>query len=94
MLRFHKFLQAAPWTREYGNPEVAEEFAYLRKYSPYYQIREGVRYPAMLFTTGDNDTRVAPLHSRKMTPACRQQVVVAGLYCYGMTSWRGHGATG
>ncbi|MBD0326982.1 MAG: S9 family peptidase, partial [Pyrinomonadaceae bacterium] len=64
MLRFHKFLQAAPWTREYGNPEVAEDFAYLRKYSPYHQVREGVLYPAMLFTTGDNDTRVAPLHAR------------------------------
>jgi prolyl oligopeptidase len=67
MLRFHKFLQAAPWTKEYGDPEVAQDFAYLWKYSPYHHIREGVRYPAMLFTTGDNDTRVAPLHARKMT---------------------------
>jgi prolyl oligopeptidase len=67
MLRYHKFMKAAPWVHEYGNPEVAEECAYLRRYSPYHQVREGERYPAMLFTTGDADTRVAPLHARKMT---------------------------
>lgn len=71
MLRFHKFLKAAPWVKEYGNPEVAEEFAYLRKYSPYQNVRDGAKYPAMLFTTGDGDTRVAPLHARKM--AARMQ---------------------
>jgi len=67
MLRYHKFMKAAPWVQEYGNPDVAEEFAYLSKYSPYQHVREGERYPAMLFTTGDADTRVAPLHARKMT---------------------------
>jgi prolyl oligopeptidase len=67
MLRYHLFLQAAPWVKEFGNPDVAEEFAYLRRYSPYHQVRAGVRYPGMLFMTGDNDTRVAPLHARKMT---------------------------
>jgi len=71
MLRYHKFLKAAPWVHEYGNPDVPKEFAYLRKYSPYQQVRDGVRYPAMLFTTGDGDTRVAPLHARKM--AARMQ---------------------
>jgi len=67
MLRYHKFLKAAPWVHEYGNPDVAEEFEYLRRYSPYHQVRDGEHYPAMLFTTGDGDTRVAPLHARKMT---------------------------
>lgn len=38
--------------KEYGNPDVAEDFEYLRKYSPYQQVRGGVRYPAMLLTTG------------------------------------------
>ena len=71
MLRYHKFLKAAPWVKEYGNPDVAEEFAYLRKYSPYQNVRDGAKYPAMLFTTGDGDTRVAPLHARKM--AARMQ---------------------
>jgi prolyl oligopeptidase len=67
MLRYHRFLQAAAWMTEFGNPEVADEFAYLSKYSPYHHVRAGVRYPAMLLVTGDNDTTVAPLHSRKMT---------------------------
>jgi prolyl oligopeptidase len=67
MLRYHKFMKAAPWVHEYGNPDVAEEFAYIRRYSPYHHVRPGERYPAMLFTTGDADTRVAPLHARKMT---------------------------
>ena len=67
MLRYHRFLKAAPWVKEYGNPDVADEFAYLRRYSPYHNVRDGVRYPAMLFSTGDGDTRVAPLHARKMT---------------------------
>ncbi len=67
MLRYHKFLQAAPWVKEYGNPDVAEEFEYLMMYSPYHRVKNGERYPAMLFITGDRDTRVAPLHARKMT---------------------------
>jgi prolyl oligopeptidase len=67
MLRYQRFMQAAAWMKEFGNPEVADEFAYLSKYSPYHQVRAGVRYPAILLVTGDNDTTVAPLHSRKMT---------------------------
>lgn len=67
MLRYHKFLAAGPWVKEFGSPDVAEEFAYLRKFSPYHNVQDGERYPAMLFVTGDADTRVAPLHARKMT---------------------------
>ena len=67
MVRYHKFLAAAPWVKEYGSPDIAEEFAYLYKYSPYHQVKPGERYPAMLFVTGDSDTRVAPLHARKMS---------------------------
>ena len=71
MLRYNRFLKAAPWVKEYGNPDVPAEFEYLCKYSPYHQVRDGVRYPAMPFTTGDGDARVAPLHARKM--AARMQ---------------------
>ena len=67
MLRYHKFLYAANWIKEYGNPDVASDFYYLSKYSPYHQLKAGVKYPAMLFITGDGDTVVAPLHARKMT---------------------------
>ncbi len=78
MLRFHKFLKAAPWVREYGDPDVAADFEYLRKYSPYHNVKDGTKYPAVLFTTGDNDTRVAPLHARKMT-ARMQAATSSGL---------------
>jgi prolyl oligopeptidase len=67
MLRYDKFLVGGYWTPEYGDPDVAEEFAWLRSYSPYQLVKRGQKYPATLFVTGDADTRVAPLHARKMT---------------------------
>ena len=67
MVRYHRFLAAAPWVTEFGSPDIAEEFAYLYRYSPYHNVKKGTRYPAMMFVTGDADTRVAPLHARKMT---------------------------
>jgi prolyl oligopeptidase len=67
MIRYHRFLQAAPWVQEYGDPDKPAEFAYLYKYSPYHNVRKGRPYPATLLLTGDRDTRVAPLHARKMT---------------------------
>ena len=67
MLRYDKFLVGGFWTPEYGDPDVAEEFGWLRAYSPYQLVKPGQTYPATLFITGDADTRVAPLHARKMT---------------------------
>lgn len=67
MLRYDKFLVGGYWTPEYGDPDVAEEFGWLRAYSPYHKVKAGQQYPATLFITGDADTRVAPLHARKMT---------------------------
>ena len=52
---------------EYGSAEDPAQFAYLRAYSPYHHVKEGATYPAVLFATGDADTRVDPLHARKMT---------------------------
>jgi len=66
MVRFPQFLIAKLWTDEYGDPEVPEELAWLHAYSPYHRVVEGQRYPAVLFTTADGDTRVDPLHARKM----------------------------
>ena len=67
MLRFQHFLVAQFWVSEYGSSEVPEQFAYLRAYSPYHRVVLGTKYPAVMFVTGDADTRVAPLHARKMT---------------------------
>lgn len=67
MIRYHQFLVARFWTPEYGSSENPEQFDYLLDYSPYHNVEKGTEYPAILFITGDADTRVAPLHARKMT---------------------------
>lgn len=82
MLRYQNFLMARYWVPEYGSIDDPTEgegaaavdrgreaFAYLRKYSPYHNIKEGTKYPAVLFTAGENDTRVHALHARKMAAA-------------------------
>ncbi len=67
MLRYHRFLIARLWVPEYGSADDPEQFAWLRAYSPYHHVVDGTAYPAILFTTAESDTRVAPLHARKMT---------------------------
>lgn len=66
MVRFPRFLIAELWTAEYGDPSVAEEFGWLWDYSPYHRVVDGTCYPAVLFTTGERDSRVDPCHARKM----------------------------
>ncbi|MFQ5777320.1 MAG: prolyl oligopeptidase family serine peptidase, partial [Terriglobia bacterium] len=68
MVRYHKFLVARFWVPEYGSSEDADQFNYIYAYSPYHNVHRGTEYPAVLFITGDADTRVAPLHARKMAP--------------------------
>ncbi len=67
MVRFDKFKVAKWWTAEYGSAENKDQFSYLYRYSPYQHVEKGGKYPAVLFVTGDGDTRVDPLHARKMT---------------------------
>jgi prolyl oligopeptidase len=66
MVRFPQFLIARLWTDEYGDPDVAEEFGWLLAYSPYHHVVDRTAYPATLFTTAEGDTRVDPMHARKM----------------------------
>ena len=66
MIRFQNFLVGKWWTAEYGSADNAEQFPYLLKYSPYQNVKPGMKFPAIMFNTGDSDTRVAPLHARKM----------------------------
>ncbi len=63
MLRFQKFLVGSFWTTEYGSAENEKQFPYLLKYSPYQNVKAGTAYPAVMFFTGDSDTRVDPLSS-------------------------------
>lgn len=67
MIRYQQFLMAKFWVPEYGSSEDAVQFSWLRKYSPYHHVTKGTKYPAVLFTAGENDSRVHPMHARKMT---------------------------
>jgi prolyl oligopeptidase len=67
MLRYQSFLQGSHWTSEYGSSANERQFPYLLKYSPYQNVKAHAPYPAIMFFTGDSDTRVDPLHARKMT---------------------------
>lgn len=66
MLRYQDFLVARYWVPEYGSSENPDQFKYLYAYSPYQHVKKGAKYPGILFVSGDSDTRVAPLHARKM----------------------------
>jgi prolyl oligopeptidase len=69
MIRYELFGLGATWNVEYGTVEKPDEFAWLHAYSPYHNVREGVSYPATLFTVFQSDTRVHPLHAWKMCAA-------------------------
>ena len=69
MLRYQHFLMARYWVPEYGSAEDAAQFAYLKAYSPYQNVVPGTRYPAVLLTAGENDSRVHALHARKFAAA-------------------------
>jgi prolyl oligopeptidase len=69
MVRYQRFGLGRTWTEEYGDADVPSELAWLLAYSPYHAVRAGVRYPAVLFTVFDGDTRVDPLHARKTAAA-------------------------
>ena len=66
MLRYQDFLLAKYWVPEYGASTDAAAFGWLRAYSPYHNAKKGTKYPSVMFTAGENDSRVHPLHARKM----------------------------
>jgi len=66
MLRYQNFQIAKLWIPEYGSAENPEQFRWLYAYSPYQHVKAGTEYPAILFMTGDFDTRVDPMHAKKM----------------------------
>jgi prolyl oligopeptidase len=66
------------WIDEYGDPERAEDLAWLHAYSPYHQVRDGIAYPASLVTCAAGDSRVDPCHARKYAAALQHAVSGAG----------------
>lgn len=66
MLRYHKLLAGASWIDEYGDPDIAEERAFLETISPYHNVDADADYPVPFFVTSTKDDRVHPGHARKM----------------------------
>jgi prolyl oligopeptidase len=78
MLKYHTFTAGAGWAADYGTAEDSPEmFEYLKGYSPYHNLKEGVAYPATMVTTADHDDRVVPAHSFKF--AARLQEAHTGV---------------
>ena len=67
MLRYQHFLIARLWIPEYGTADDPDQFAWLQAHSPYHHVVPGTHYPAVLLTAAESDSRVHPLHARKMT---------------------------
>jgi prolyl oligopeptidase len=67
MKRYHKLLAGASWMSEYGNPDVPEDWAYMKKWSPYHNLQKDADYPTVFFWANHRDDRVHPGHARKMT---------------------------
>ena len=92
MLRYHHFLSARLWIPEYGSADDPAQFQWLRSYSPYHHVEDGRAYPAVLLATAESDTRVDPMHARKM--AARLQAATSAEYpiLLRLESRAGHGA--
>jgi len=78
MLRYQNFQIAKLWVPEYGSADNPEQFKWLYAYSPYHHVKEGVEYPAILFMTADTDTRVDPMHAKKMAALMQEEAKNGG----------------
>jgi prolyl oligopeptidase len=89
MLRYQRLLIARLWIAEYGSSEDPEQALWLRAYSPYHNVRSGATYPPILLTTAEGDSRVDPMHARKM--AALLQSDTRGLVLLRVDADAGHG---
>ena len=92
MLRFHKFTIGWTWTDDYGSPDDADDFKVLYAYSPLHNLKQGVKYPATLITTGDHDDRVVPAHSFKFAAALQHAQAGDAPTLIRIETRTGHGA--
>ena len=90
MIRYTKIGAGASWVAEYGDPEIPEQKAFIEKYSPYQNLKPGVKYPEVFLVTSMTDDRVHPAHARKM--AARMEEMGHKVYYWEETTG-GHGAS-
>ncbi|TVZ26339.1 prolyl oligopeptidase [Gillisia sp. Hel_I_86] len=93
MLRYHTFTAGAGWAYDYGTSEDNKEmFEYLYGYSPVQNVKEGVKYPATMVTTGDHDDRVVPAHSFKFAAELQEKQAGNNPVLIRIETKAGHGA--
>jgi prolyl oligopeptidase len=73
MRRYHRLLAGNSWVAEYGDPDQPAEWNYISRYSPYHNVKKGVKYPPVFFNTSTKDDRVHPAHARKMVAKMQEQ---------------------
>lgn len=92
MVRYELSGLGASWRAEYGSAADPEQFRRLHAYSPYHRVRPGTAYPATLFAVFGGDTRVDPLHARKMCAALQYATTGEGPVLLRQEDGVGHGA--
>ncbi|MEO8911177.1 MAG: prolyl oligopeptidase family serine peptidase [Gemmatimonadaceae bacterium] len=92
MLRFQKFTIGWAWTSDYGSSDNADQFAYLRAYSPLQNIKPGTCYPPTLGFTADHDDRVVPGHTFKFIATLQAAQACTNPILVRIETKAGHGA--
>jgi prolyl oligopeptidase len=92
MLRYQNFQIAKLWIPEYGSADDPEQFKWLYAYSPYHHVKEGTKYPATLLLTADSDSRVDPMHAKKMAARLQEANRGGGPILLRVDTKAGHGA--
>lgn len=90
MVRYERFGLGQLWHGEYGTADDPEQLGWLLSYSPYHHVADGVAYPATLFTVFDADSRVDPLHARKMCAALQHATTGSGPILFRRETEVGH----
>ena len=91
MQRYTHLSAGASWVAEYGDPDRPDEWAYIRTFSPYQNVKPGQDYPPVLFYTATSDDRVGPVQARKMAAKMQEQLGYPNVWFYENTEG-GHGA--
>jgi prolyl oligopeptidase len=73
MRRYSKLLAGASWVAEFGDPDLAEDWAFMQTFSPYHNVSKSQEYPPVLITSSTRDDRVHPGHARKMVALLQSQ---------------------